>query len=176
MSGEVTPTIHGYVSEDPQLRNTERGTPAARFTLVSVPREYDRGSHQWRDGEPVNIICTALGRLAQHIAASLAPGVHVIATGHLTLRGDGLHLATTRVGIDLEAHVAYIDATLPAILAGTAPAPAPATSAPPTRPTVAATTRPVRNRGLSDPANWGPLRDEGSRAQEWAAITTPSRT
>lgn len=130
MSGETTAVIRGRVYGTVQLRHTERGTPAARFTVMQVPREYDRARGQWRDGEPVPVICTVTGPLARHAAECLTDAVHVIATGNLALRA-GLHLDSAQVGVDLAHHVAYIDDTLPAVLAGRAPAPAPCAAAAP---------------------------------------------
>ncbi|MFJ9121347.1 single-stranded DNA-binding protein [Streptomyces sp. NPDC102394] len=125
MSGETTAVIRGRVHGTVQLRHTERGTPAARFTVMQVPREYDRTRGQWRDSEPVPVICTVTGPLARHSAECLTDTVHVIATGNLALRTGLLHLDSAQVGVDLAHHVAYIDDTLPAVLAGPAPAPAP---------------------------------------------------
>ncbi|MGW1193680.1 single-stranded DNA-binding protein [Streptomyces sp. NPDC002559] len=122
MSGETTAVVRGRVHGTVKLRHTERGTPAARFTVVQVPREYDRTHSQWRDGEPVPVICTVTGPLARHVAECLTDAVHVIVTGRLALRGDLLHLDSAHVGVDLAHHVAYIDDTLPSVLAGRAPA------------------------------------------------------
>ncbi|MGW1107925.1 single-stranded DNA-binding protein [Streptomyces sp. NPDC002540] len=121
MSGETTAVVCGRVDGTVQLRHTERGTPAARFTVIQVPREYDRARSQWRDGDPVPVICTVTGSLARHVAECLTGTVHVIVTGHLTLRDNSLHLDSAQVGVDLAHHVAYIDDTLPAVLAGRFP-------------------------------------------------------
>ncbi|MFI7406928.1 single-stranded DNA-binding protein [Streptomyces sp. NPDC049541] len=109
MSGETAAVIRGRVYGTVQLRHTEGGTPAARFTVLQVPREYDRARGQWRDGEPVPVICTVTGPLAQHAAECLTDDVHVIATGNLALRAGLLHLDSAQVGVDLAHHVAYID-------------------------------------------------------------------
>ncbi|MFE9604537.1 single-stranded DNA-binding protein [Streptomyces hokutonensis] len=131
MSGETTAVIRGRVYGAVQLRHTEQGTPAARFTVIQVPREYDRARRQWHDGEPVPVICTVTGPLARHVAECLTDTVHVIATGNLALRAGLLHLDAAQVGVDLAHHVAYIDDTLPAVLAGRAPAQPPRTTAAP---------------------------------------------
>ncbi|MEU9919480.1 single-stranded DNA-binding protein [Streptomyces sp. NPDC051001] len=133
MSGETTAVIRGRVSGTVQLRHTERGTPAARFTVMQVPREYDRARGQWHDGGPVPVICTVTGPLARHVAECLTEAVHVIATGNLALRAGLLHLDCAQIGVDLAHHVAYIDDTLPAVLSGRAsvPAPVPPSSAAP---------------------------------------------
>ncbi|NUK26915.1 single-stranded DNA-binding protein, partial [Streptomyces lunaelactis] len=170
MAGEVTPTIYGRVYEDPQLRHADSGRPIARFRVVSFPREYDRTSGEWRDGEPVLVVCTAWGRLAKHVAASLADRVHVIVTGQLTACDAQLHLNVTRVGVDLDAHIAYIDATLPAVLAGKGP-----------RNVRAALKRPNPDEPAADPARKPaatppvPYWMDEERRRQWADITAPQR-
>ncbi|MGY1583932.1 single-stranded DNA-binding protein [Streptomyces sp. MN13] len=134
MNGETTAVIRGRVYGTVQLRHTERGTPAARFTVVQIPREYDYAQRQWRDGKPVPVICTVTGPLARHVAECLTDAVHVIATGNVALRDNVLYLDSAQVGVDLARHVAYIDETLPTILAGRAPTPAPRAAAAPQAP------------------------------------------
>ncbi|MEU7967334.1 single-stranded DNA-binding protein [Streptomyces sp. NPDC049097] len=166
MSGRTTAVIRGRMHGVVQLRHTERGTPAARFTVVQVPREYDRARGQWCDGQPVPVICTVTGPLARHVAECLTDAVHVIATGNTALRDNQLHLDSAQVGVDLAHHVAYIDDTLPAVLAGRTPAPRSAAfpeaaqRAEPSRPVAAAA------------ADWWRSSPRPSRD----AVTAPSRT
>jgi single-strand DNA-binding protein len=179
MSGETTAVVRGRVHGSVQLRYTERGTPAARFTVTQIPREYDHSLGQWRDAEPVPVICTVTGPLARHVAECLTDAVHVIVTGHLALRDNLLRLDSAQVGVDLAHHVAYIDDTLPAVLAGHAPAA--------TRHTTTVTNR------RSTPASSGaqPRRTPSappvpavaphnewwqSPPSHWNSITTPGRT
>ncbi|MFD7283477.1 single-stranded DNA-binding protein [Streptomyces sp. NPDC059862] len=176
MSGETTAVIRGRVYGTVQLRHTERGTPAARFTVLQVPREYDRARGQWRDGEPVPVICTVTGPLARHVAECLTDAVHVIATGNLALRENLLHLDSALVGVDLAHHVAYIDDTLPAVLAGRAPAPAP-------RATAAPVPQPVHRAGPAHPATTSrpapaPASDwwQSAPRSSWDTVTAFSRT
>ncbi|MGW2618499.1 single-stranded DNA-binding protein [Streptomyces sp. NPDC001500] len=124
MSGETTAFIRGHVYGTVQLRHTQHGTPAARFTVIQASREYDRTRGQWRDGEPVPVVCTVTGPLARHVAECLTDAVHVIVTGNMALRGNVLHLDSAQVGVDLAHHIAYIDDTLPTVLAGRNPTPA----------------------------------------------------
>jgi single-strand DNA-binding protein len=170
MSGETTAVIRGRVYGTVQLRHTERGTTAARFTVMQVPREYDRARGQWRDGEPVPVICTVTGPLARHAAECLTDAVHVIATGNLALRDNLLHLDAAQVGVDLAHHVAYIDDTLPAVLAGRAPAPAARATAAP-EPAARAERRPAA-APTAAPADWW----QSPPRRSWDAVTAPSRT
>ncbi|MER5924902.1 single-stranded DNA-binding protein [Streptomyces mirabilis] len=176
MSGETAAVIRGRVYGTVQLRHTERGTPAARFTVMQVPREYDRARGQWRDVEPVPVICTVTGPLARHVAECLTDAVHVIATGNLALRDNVLYLDSAQVGVDLSHHVAYVDDTLPAVLAGRAPAPAPRASpapahrAGPARPAPAA--RPAPVAAAAPETDWW----RSAPRPSWDAVTAPSRT
>ncbi|MFF0132062.1 single-stranded DNA-binding protein [Streptomyces mirabilis] len=180
MSGETAAVVRGRVYGTVQLRHAERGTPAARFTVMQVPREYDRARSQWRDGEPVPVICTVTGPLARHIAECLTDAVHVIATGNVALRDNVLYLDSAQVGVDLAHHVAYVNDTLPAVLAGRAPAPAPrAAAAPvpppahragPARPAPAA--RPAPVPAAAPETDWW----RSAPRPSWDAVTSPSRT
>ncbi|MGW0770736.1 single-stranded DNA-binding protein [Streptomyces sp. NPDC002676] len=171
MSGETTAVIRGRMYGTVQLRHTERGTPAARFTVMQASREYDRTRGQWRDGEPVPVICTVTGPLARHAAECLTDAVHVIATGHLALRAGLLHLDSAQVGVDLAHHVAYIDDTLPAVLAGRAPAPAPRAAAAP-EPAPRAEPRPAAVPAAAPADHWW----QSPPRRSWDAVTAPSRT
>ncbi|MER5200050.1 single-stranded DNA-binding protein [Streptomyces sp. NPDC002755] len=125
MNGVTSAVVRGRVYGAVCLRYTVRGTPAARFTLIQVSREYNRTRGTWHDGEPVPFICTVTGPLARHVAECLTDAVHVIATGNLALRNSTLYLDSAQVGIDLAHHVTYTDDTLPAVLAGRTFVPAP---------------------------------------------------
>ncbi|MET9037734.1 single stranded DNA-binding domain-containing protein [Streptomyces mirabilis] len=173
MSGETAAVIRGRVYGTLQLRHTERGTPAARFTVMQVPREYDRARGQWRDGEPVPVICTVTGPLARHVAECLTDAVHVIATGNLALRDNVLYLDSAQVGVDLAHHVAYVDDTLPAVLAGRAPAPPRAPAVPVSSPAHrAGPARPAPVPAAAPETDWWRSAPRPSRD----AVTAPSRT
>ncbi|MER5951183.1 single-stranded DNA-binding protein [Streptomyces sp. NPDC001904] len=125
MNGQTTATIHGRVHGTVQLRLTASGTDAARFWILQFPAADNRDTDRPRQGDPVPFICTVQGAAARHAAETLTDAVHVIATGELRVspspQASGtqlLFLDNARVGVDLSHHVAYIDATLPAVLAG----------------------------------------------------------
>ncbi|WP_338704372.1 single-stranded DNA-binding protein (plasmid) [Streptomyces sp. Q6] len=129
MTGQTAAVFTGRVHGTVQLRHTETGTPVARFWLHHLPRVYDHRARQWTDGALVPVICTVHGAAARHAAETLTDDVHVMATGDLRITPSPhapgqqqLYLDHARVGIDLTHHVAYIDATLPGVLAGQPPA------------------------------------------------------
>src|SRR5918997_2024030 len=102
MAGETTLTIVGNLTADPELRFTPTGHAVADFTVASTPRNYDRQTGQWRDGEALFLRCTAWRQLAEHTAESLTRGTRVIATGRLRQRSFELTEGVTRTVTELD--------------------------------------------------------------------------
>ena len=102
MAGETTLTIVGNLTADPELRFTPTGHAVAEFTVASTPRNYDRETGQWRDGEALFLRCTAWRHLAEHTAESLTKGTRVIATGRLRQRSFELTEGVTRTVTELD--------------------------------------------------------------------------
>jgi single-strand DNA-binding protein len=102
MVGETTLTIVGNLTADPELRFTPAGHAVADFTVASTPRNYDRQTGQWRDGEALFLRCTAWRQLAEHTAESLTKGTRVIVTGRLRQRSFELTEGVTRTVTELE--------------------------------------------------------------------------
>lgn len=86
MANETELTIIGNLTADPEQRTTSSGKNVANLTIASSPRVFDRQNSRWMDGEPLFMQCSAWGPLADHIGASLAKGMKVIAHGRLTQR------------------------------------------------------------------------------------------
>jgi single-strand DNA-binding protein len=84
VSGETTITIVGNLTADPELRFTPAGVGAARFTIASTPRQFNKTTTAWDDGVAMFMPCTAWRDLAEHVAESLTRGMRVIVTGRLT--------------------------------------------------------------------------------------------
>ena len=85
MSVGIPITVVGNLTSDPEMRSTSGGN-VVNFTVAQNSRVYDRQAGQWADGPSVYVRCSAWRDLADHIAASLAKGVRVIAHGNLTQR------------------------------------------------------------------------------------------
>ena len=102
MAGETTLTVVGNLTGDPELRFTPAGHAVADFTVASTPRNYDRDTGQWRDGEPLFLRCTAWRQLAEHTAESLTKGTRVIVTGRLRQRSFELTEGGTRTVTELD--------------------------------------------------------------------------
>ena len=86
MANEPTTTITGNLTKDPELRFTPTGQKVAAFTIANTPRFPDRATGEWQDGETWFVRCSAWGDTAENIAASLARGNAVVATGRLRCR------------------------------------------------------------------------------------------
>jgi single-strand DNA-binding protein len=104
MANEPTTTITGNLTADPELRYTQTGRPVASFTIANTPRYPDRASGEWQDGETWFVRCSAWADLAENVAASLAKGAAVVATGRLRARtweaDDGSKRATVEMTAD----------------------------------------------------------------------------
>lgn len=90
MAGETYLTIVGNLTADPEMRTTSNGGTVANLTIASTPRQFDRNSGQWEDGETLFMRCSAWDTqyhpTASNIQASLAKGMRVIARGRLVQR------------------------------------------------------------------------------------------
>jgi len=84
MANEITLTVIGNLTADPELRYTKTGTPVADFTVASTPRSFRDG--QWHEGDPLFLRCTIWRQPAEHVADSLKRGDRVVVTGRLQQR------------------------------------------------------------------------------------------
>lgn len=86
MAGEITFTIIGNLTADPELKFIPSGAAVVNFSIASTPRSFDRQANEWKDGETVFMRCAAWRQMAENIAESLTRGDKVIATGILKQR------------------------------------------------------------------------------------------
>jgi single-strand DNA-binding protein len=85
MANDTVLTIVGNLTADPELRYTPKGVAVVKFTVASTPRVFDRTANEYRDGEPLFLVCTAWRELAENIAESLTKGTRVVVLGRLRL-------------------------------------------------------------------------------------------
>ena len=85
MSNETTLTVIGNLTADPDLRYTPTGAAMAKFTIASTPRIFDRTTNEYKDGDPLFLVCTVWRDLAEHAAESLRKGTRVVVVGRLRL-------------------------------------------------------------------------------------------
>jgi single-strand DNA-binding protein len=82
-SPDVTVTVCGNLTADPELRFTESGAAVAVFTVAHTPRQ--RQGDEWVDGKPVFLPCEVWQHQAENIGNSLSKGDRVVAAGVLRL-------------------------------------------------------------------------------------------
>lgn len=86
MAGETTITVIGNLTGDPELRFTPSGAAVANFTVASTPRNFDRQTQEWKDGDTLFMRCNAWRQLAENVAESLTRGSRVVVTGRVGQR------------------------------------------------------------------------------------------
>lgn len=102
MAGETVITVVGNLTADPELRYTQNGVAVANFTIASTPRNFDRASGEWKDGEALFLRASVWREFAEHVANSLTKGARVIATGRLRQRSYETKEGEKRTSIELE--------------------------------------------------------------------------
>jgi len=102
MAGETVITVVGNLTADPELRYTQNGLPVANFTIASTPRNFDRASGEWKDGEALFLRASVWREFAEHVAGSLTKGMRVIAQGRLRQRSYETKEGERRTSIELE--------------------------------------------------------------------------
>lgn len=104
MAGETIITLVGNLTADPELRFTPSGAAVANFTVASTPRNFDRQSNEWRDGEAMFINCAVWRQAAENVAESLTKGMRVIVQGRLKSRSyeaqDGSRRTVFEIDVD----------------------------------------------------------------------------
>lgn len=84
MSGEITLTVVGNLTADPELSFQPSGKALATFTVVQSNR-VKRGD-TWEDGDPTYFRCSAWEGMAENIAETLKKGNRVIVHGGMYSR------------------------------------------------------------------------------------------
>jgi single-strand DNA-binding protein len=102
MAGETVITVVGNMTADPELRYTQSGLAVANFTVASTPRNFDRATNDWKDGEALFMRCSVWREFAEHVAGSLSKGDRVVVTGRLTQRAYETREGEKRTAIELE--------------------------------------------------------------------------
>lgn len=86
MAGDTPITVIGNLTSDPELRFTPNGAAVANFTVASTPRQFDRQTNEWKDGETLFMRCSVWREAAENAAESLTRGARVIVSGRLVSR------------------------------------------------------------------------------------------
>ena len=101
-AGDVTITVIGNLTDDPELRFTQNGAAVAKFRVASTPRFLDRQTNEWKDGEPLFLQCNIWRQAAENVAESLQRGARVIVTGRLRQRTYETREGEKRTVMELE--------------------------------------------------------------------------
>src|SRR5262245_28656428 len=101
-AGDVTITVIGNLTDDPELRFTPSGAAVAKFRIASTPRFLDRQTNEWKDGEPLFLQCNIWRQAAENVAESLQRGARVIVTGRLRQRTYETKEGEKRTVMELE--------------------------------------------------------------------------
>lgn len=102
MSGETILTVVGNLTSDPELRYTQSGKAVANFTIASTPRNFDRASNEWKDGDALFLRASVWEEFAEHVAGSLTKGSRVIASGRLVQKGYETKEGEKRTSMELQ--------------------------------------------------------------------------
>lgn len=102
MAGETMVTVVGNLTADPELRFTPAGSAVANFTIASTPRQFDRESGTWRDGDAMFLRCSIWRQYAENVAESLVRGTRVVVHGRLRQRSYDTKEGEKRTVVELE--------------------------------------------------------------------------
>src|SRR5258707_13202862 len=101
-AGDTTITVIGNLTDDPELRFTPSGAAVAKFRVASTPRFLDRQTNEWKDGEPLFLMCNVWRQAAENVAESLQRGARVIVSGRLRQRTYETREGEKRTVMELE--------------------------------------------------------------------------
>lgn len=102
MAGDTVITVVGNLTADPELRFTPSGAAVANFTIASTPRQFDRQSNEWKDGETLFMRCAVWREAAENVAETLQKGTRVICQGRLRSRSFDTKEGERRTVMELE--------------------------------------------------------------------------
>lgn len=103
MAGETIITVVGNLTAPPELRFTPSGAAVANFTVASTPRNFDRPSGEWKDGETLFLRCNVWRQPAENMAETdLKAGSRVIVQGRLRQRSFDTREGEKRTVIEME--------------------------------------------------------------------------
>jgi single-strand DNA-binding protein len=102
MAGETVITVVGNLTADPELRFTQNGLAVANFTIASTPRNFDRASNDWKDGDTLFMRCSVWREFAEQVSGSLSKGNRVVATGRLVQRSYETAEGEKRTSMELQ--------------------------------------------------------------------------
>jgi single-strand DNA-binding protein len=100
--GDITVTVVGNLTADPELRFTPSGAAVASFTIAASSRYMDRQTNEWKDTDPVFMRCSVWRQYAENVAESLQKGMRVIVQGRLKQRSYETREGEKRTVVEME--------------------------------------------------------------------------
>jgi len=104
MANDTNITIVGFLTADPDLKNTSSGLAVVNITIASTPSKWSKDSGTFVDGETLFMRATAWRTFAEQIATQLKKGDKVIASGRLVSESytdkEGNNRTSTRLDLD----------------------------------------------------------------------------
>jgi single-strand DNA-binding protein len=100
--GDITVTVVGNLTADPELRFTPSGAAVASFTVAASSRYLDRQTNEWKDTDPVFMRCSVWRQYAENVAESLTKGTRVIVQGRLKQRSYETREGEKRTVVEME--------------------------------------------------------------------------
>jgi single-strand DNA-binding protein len=97
-----TLTITGNLAGDPEGGTGRNGKAFAHATIIAQSRRQDQ-SGQWVDGDRCPMRVSCFGALAEHVIASLAKGMRVIAVGRMRQTQYQAKDGSTRYSMEMTA-------------------------------------------------------------------------
>ena len=102
MAGETVITVVGNLTADPELRFTPSGAAVASFTVASTPRNFDKNTNEWKDGDALFMRCSIWRQAAENVAESLQRGMRVVVTGRLQQRSYETREGEKRTVVEMQ--------------------------------------------------------------------------
>jgi single-strand DNA-binding protein len=104
MANDTNMTIVGFLTADPDLKNTSSGLAVVNITIASTPSKWNKDSGTFVDGETLFMRATAWRTFAEQIATQCKKGDKVIASGRLVSESytdkEGNNRTSTRLDLD----------------------------------------------------------------------------
>lgn len=100
--GDTPITVVGNLVADPELRFIPSGAAVANFRIASTPRQFNRDTNQWEDGEALFLTCNCWRQMAENVAESLSKGMRVIVNGRLKQRSYQTREGENRTVFEVE--------------------------------------------------------------------------
>lgn len=102
-------TVSGNVGGMPRTRVVASGSVVTDFRIANTPRDVDKATGQWSDGQTVWFGVSCWRNLAENVAASVKTGDRVVVTGRLRAHTWKTELGEERSSLEIKAQTIGFD-------------------------------------------------------------------